>query len=449
MSDYMFMLENHLSADQNRVVSQVQRAATHANVNLFLTGGAVRDMLGGFRIRDLDFTVEGNAIKLAKAVAKETGAKLTDTDQQRRSVELLFPGEVTAQIAMARQERYLKIGGRPTITPSTIHEDLRCRDLSVNSIALSLNRASLGLLIDPNNGLADLERHELRTVYSRALYDDPARILRLLRFRVRLGFTLEPRTQQQYENVRLEEIEKHITGRRLFLELAQIAAESNPGEVLDLLEREKLLGLFADALAGPKLNLAGFARLLKARQLMPFGVDLAVNHLALFLSLLTEKLAPKEKAALARTIAMRKSEAGLAARLEAGVKKLERELKSAKIRKGSQVYDVLSAAPGEQVLLLYVNTGLRVVHDRIRNYLQKYLPAAQEITDLQVAATGLKPGTAKFKRAKEDMIRARLDARPKKAPEAEPDSEAAPPPEPPPGQHPRSAKGFARAGNRI
>ncbi len=75
MSDYMFMLESHLSAIQNRAVAMIQAAAASADVNLFLTGGAVRDMLGGFPIRDLDFTVEGNALKLAKAVEAKGGAR--------------------------------------------------------------------------------------------------------------------------------------------------------------------------------------------------------------------------------------------------------------------------------------------------------------------------------------------------------------------------------------
>ena len=169
MSDYMFMLENHLSAIQNRIVAQVQATAANAGVNLFLTGGAVRDMLGGFPIRDLDFTVEGNAVKLAKVLEAKADAKVVAVDEHRRSVELMFPGGATAEIAMARQERFPKIGARPVIAPATIQEDLRCRDFTINSIALSLNQASLGLLLDPNNGLADLEHKELPGSQSRAL----------------------------------------------------------------------------------------------------------------------------------------------------------------------------------------------------------------------------------------------------------------------------------------
>jgi tRNA nucleotidyltransferase/poly(A) polymerase len=425
MSDYMFMLESHLSAHQNSAVSQVQRAAAQANVNLFLTGGAVRDMLGGFPIRDLDFTVEGNALKLAKGLVKEAGAVMTSIDEHRRSAEMTFPGGVTAEIAMAHQERYIKPGGRPIVAPATIHEDLRCRDFTVNSLALSLNSASLGLLLDPNNGLSDLENHELRTVYSRALYDDPGRILRLVRFRVRLGFATETRTQGQYENVRLEGLEKIVSGRRLFLELEQIAAEANPADVLQVFEQERLLSLFVPALADRKLDLTGFHRLHKARQLVPFGVEFPVDSLAIFLHLLDQELKPKERLALSRATAMRKQEAALGTKMAAGAKKIEGQLKSVRIKKASQVYGVLSNSPGEQVLLLLITTGVRLVQDRIKNYLQKYLPAAREVTAAQVAATGVQPGTAKFDRALEEMIRVRLDSRPKKAPEPEAEAAAA------------------------
>src|SRR3989442_678253 len=151
MSDFMFMLENHLSTDQNRVVAEVQAAASTANLSLFLTGGAMRDMLGGFQIRDLDFTVEGNATKLAKLLSSKAGARVVSLDENRRSVEMIFPGGVTAEISMSRSERYPKIGGKPQVTPSAIQEDLRRRDFTVNAIALSLNRASRGLLLDPTN----------------------------------------------------------------------------------------------------------------------------------------------------------------------------------------------------------------------------------------------------------------------------------------------------------
>jgi tRNA nucleotidyltransferase (CCA-adding enzyme) len=265
--------------------------------------------------------------------------------------------------------------------------------------------------------------------------------LRLIRFRVRFGFTIEPRTQQQYENARLEEMEKRITGRRLFEEFIEIAGEANPGEVLHALEQEELLSLFSPALTGAKLNLAGFSRLVKARQLIPFGVELPINGLALFLYLLTEKLTPKEKASLAATTEMSKADSDLAPKLVARAKQLEKEAKSAKLKKASQVYSLLSKAAGEELIFLYLTSELRLVQDRIKTYLQKYLPAAQEITDRQVAALDLEPGTPKFRRRKEELILARLDARVKKIPPPPPEEAQALQPEParPPGRFPGRA----------
>src|SRR6476660_4839119 len=137
MSDYTFMLDSHLSPDQSRVLALVRDTAAQANLNLFLTGGAMRDMLGGFPIRDLDFSLEGNAAKLAKLIVERSGAKIVHLDEIKRSVELLFPSGVTAEIATARQEKHGRPGAKPQVHPATIHEDLRGRDFTINAIALS------------------------------------------------------------------------------------------------------------------------------------------------------------------------------------------------------------------------------------------------------------------------------------------------------------------------
>ena len=433
MSDYMFMLESHLSAEQFRVVGQMQALAANAGVNLFLTGGALRDMLGGFPVRDLDFTVEGNASKLGKSATQKHGAVLVATDDLRKAVELHFPGGVHAEIAMARQERYPKAGGKPQISPATIHEDLRMRDFTVNAVALSLNKASLGLPIDPTNGVGDIERKELRAIHNYSFYDDPARMLRLFRFKVRLGYTIDDRTRLQYENAREAEMLTRISTEALGAELRQMANEPNAGDLLQVLETEQLVSLFSPALSGAKLNLPGFSKLQKARQLVPFGVELKMNSLPLFLGVLMEKLNTKERAGLIKATGLTKGEINTWQKLEPAAKKLEKEIKNPKLQKASQIYQVLIKAAGEQILYLVLNSEQRIVQDRIRNYFQKYLPASLEITDEVVAATGVTAGTPKFARVKEEMILTRLDARPKKP---------APEPEPPPPPPPMS--GFAR-----
>ena len=438
MSDYMFMLDSHLNGEQSKALALVRDAAEQANLSLFLTGGAMRDMMGGFPIRDLDFTVEGPAIKLAKSLAQKNGIQLVETDDNRKCAELIFPGDVSVSISMARQERFSRPAAKPHVEPASIHEDLRGRDFTVNAIALSLGKASRGLLLDPTNGLGDLSRKELRATSNYVLYDEPVRLLRLIRMRTRLGFTVDERTMNQYRNVREAKLETKIPAASLEHELRQIALDQLAGDILQGMADENLLYLFSPALAGPKLNLAGFQKLQKARQSLPFGLNLHINSYALFLFLLFEKLTPKERSQLVNAINLPKPDLEAATKLEARAAKVEKELAAAKITRPSALYAILSKVPGEILLFLLMRSSQRIVLDRVKNYLQKYLPAAQEITERDVIEKGAKPGTPKFAKLYLQLINARLDARPKKVVAEEP----APPPSPPPGR--RSASSFGR-----
>lgn len=439
MSDYMFILESHLSAEQNSVLAAVQSAAAEANLSLFLTGGAMRDMLGGFPIRDLDFTVEGPALKLAREMAKRGIAEIVSTDDHRKSAELLFPNGVRSELSMARQEKYGKPGARPQITPATVHEDLRGRDFTINAIALSLNRASRGLMIDPTNGASDLERKELRAISNYSLYDDPVRLLRLIRFKARLGFTIDDRTMQQFQNAREAGMEKYIPGRALYSELRQIALEANPYDILKELEETGLLKLISPALEGPKLNAAAFQKLAKTKATIPFGASFHADWYGLSMYCMTQLLNAKEKAQIVDTLKMTKEEVDPWQKLDARAKKLEAALKSPKLSRASHVYTTLQKAPGEEILLLSLKSAERLVQDRIKNYFNKYLATAMDVTDAEVTqATGIEPGTPKFAKAKEDRICAHLDGRIRKP---------APPPEPEPPPPPPQ-KGMAR-GSRF
>lgn len=413
MSDYIFMLESHLSTEQSHAVEQIQAAVAQANVNIFLTGGAMRDMLAGFHIRDLDFVVEGNALKVVKTVSEQTGARLVSQDEVRKSAELAFPSGVTVSIGMSRQEKYARAGAKPHVTPATLQEDLRGRDFTCNAIALSLNKASRGLLLDPMNGLADIERRELRLTNPYGFYDDPSRLLRLIRFRVRLGFAIEERTQMQVANAREAEVHKQIPARVLMEELQHIGLEDSPGEIMRMLEEAELTALFSPALTGTKLNLAGLAKLEKAMRLIPDEPRFRAARLGPFFYVLTEKLSPKEKQGLLKSLEMRKSEVDLWQKLEIRAKKLETVLRSARIRKASQVYFLLLKAEPDEVLFLLYHSAVKPVQERLRNYFQKYIPSVQEISPEEWAAVDAQSGSKRPK-ARDEFIANRLDGRVRK-----------------------------------
>jgi len=129
--------------------------------DIYLTGGAVRDIISGFPIRDLDFSVQGNPLKLQKDLERAE-VRIAGIDEELKTLYLGLPGNVRAEITMARIERYEKAGKPPVISPATLIEDLRRRDFTVNAMALSLNPGSRGLLMDPFNGAADIEAKLLR-----------------------------------------------------------------------------------------------------------------------------------------------------------------------------------------------------------------------------------------------------------------------------------------------
>ena len=421
MSDYMFMLESRLSADQNRVLEQVQAAAGAAGVNLFLTGGGMRDMLGGFRIRDLDLSVEGNALKVVEALAQQ-GARTLAVDENRRSAELVFPGGVTAQVAMSRRERYAKAGAKPQVTPATIQEDLRGRDFTVNAMALSLNRASRGLLLDPTNGLADLGRREMRSTHPYVFYEGPLRLLRLVRLRVRLSFTVEERTRAQYDNARAAHVEAMIPPHELGEELRRIAAEPSPAGVLEALHQDGLLALFSPALARSAPNLHALTRIEKAARLVESANLAVAPEFGAFLHALTAKLAPKDRIGLFKTLEVPKADIDEMRNLEPRARKLEHALQSPRVTKPSHVYQILVDAPAGDMVFLLGHSAERVVQERIRNYLQKYLPAMQEVPPSEWAALEGQPGTPKYNRSLQAMLASRLDARPRKPPEPGPET---------------------------
>ena len=177
---------------------------------------------------------------------------------------------------MARQEKFAKPGAKPVVRPATIHEDLRGRDFTINSIALSLNPASRGLLLDPNNGVGDLERKELRSVSNYTLYDDPVRLLRVLRFKVRLALISMSAPRCNTTTLARRSSRRASGARRCLTNYVKSPA-SRTARTSSKSEEEKLLHLFSPAVEGGKVNIAGLQKLQKAKQMVPFGVDLRLD----------------------------------------------------------------------------------------------------------------------------------------------------------------------------
>src|SRR4026208_2581200 len=105
MPDYMYMLESRLSPEQRAAIVRMQELGAEMGFNLYLTGGAVRDLLSGMFVRDLDFTIEGNPLRVRRELEKG-GARVWSEDERLRHVEMVFSGDVDGSISAAREEVY-------------------------------------------------------------------------------------------------------------------------------------------------------------------------------------------------------------------------------------------------------------------------------------------------------------------------------------------------------
>jgi tRNA nucleotidyltransferase/poly(A) polymerase len=421
MGDYLFQIETHFSAAQLRVVRAVQEVCNGLQWNLFLTGGALRDLLGGYPTRDLDFTVEGEPRTVAKGLSGFV--EIVREASGVRRMELRAGDGAIFELHQAVEERYPKPGAKPTATPATIYEDLKSRDFTMNAMALSLSRASRGLLLDPLNGRSDLEAKSIRAATTTALYDDPARLLRLVRFRTRLQMSVDERTQRQFRNAIESEMPSLIGRGGLERELAAISNEAEPLAVFEALRAEGLLGLFGEGLAA-MLNAKAFERWTKARAAMPFGTLRPPDGVAVLLWLLSQGLTAKDKALLLKGLPVSDESAGSFQKLSAAVARLEKRLAEPSSQRLAAMYEALAEVPGEQIVVLLMQSSQRMVVDRMKRFLQMGVPLVQGVTDQDVVAQGLDPSTAKGQAKRKEIIRERLNAKPKK------DKEPPPPPEP-------------------
>ena len=248
-------LESFLTPESLALIRMIRTEAERLDLPLYLVGGSVRDLLLGRAVNDFDLTVEGNAAELAESVLKHYAGKvvfhsrfgtatwtLDETTFKRLEIPLLdasgFPPFL--DIISARSETYSQPGALPTIKRSTIDDDLRRRDFSINAMAVRLDGMYYGQLHNPVGGQADLERGLIRILHDKSFIDDPTRMIRAVRYAGRYGFRIESRTSNLI-NEEARHVLSRLTGERLRHEFDLIFEEMDPSPLLHRLAELDLL----------------------------------------------------------------------------------------------------------------------------------------------------------------------------------------------------------------
>lgn len=242
--DLTSRLESTLTPGQLRILHLVAEESAQSGLPLYIIGGSVRDLILGAAFKDLDLTVEGDAIALARSLAKHHGGKVT-AHKKFGTAKWFLPKDLqteasdTLDLISARSETYKHPAALPTVKMASMEDDIRRRDFTINTLAIRLDGQHFGHLHDDLNGMDDLKNGTVRALHKDSFVDDPTRMYRAVRYAERYGFNIAEETLALIPAAR-RFVEK-LSAQRIRHELDLILKEWNAASMLARLDELELL----------------------------------------------------------------------------------------------------------------------------------------------------------------------------------------------------------------
>ena len=239
---FALSMDINLTSEELKVINKVAAAAEALSMETYLIGGFVRDKILERATKDADFVCVGDAITLAQEVAKSFHPQpRVDFFKNFGTAHIKINDGFDIEFVGARKESYRADSRKPEVEAGSVKDDQDRRDFTINAMAISLQKENFGILIDPFNGIEDLQAKIIRTPLEpvQTFSDDPLRMMRAIRFATQLGFTIDETTWQGIKDSK-ERI-KIISQERITDELNKIVAAKKPSIGFDLLFQSGLL----------------------------------------------------------------------------------------------------------------------------------------------------------------------------------------------------------------
>jgi tRNA nucleotidyltransferase (CCA-adding enzyme) len=376
MANLIDNLNRALPAAARKALAAIVQDAHGEALAIYLVGGSVRDLLLNRPTLDVDLTLEGDALALARRVA-------IGLEDVRCIVHSAF-GTATLKganfrldVATARVETYERPGALPSVHPGSLQDDLFRRDFTVNAMALALTGDQRGAITDPFDGKSDLEAGLLRVLHEASFRDDATRILRAARYGSRLSFRLESKTMRWLK--RDVTYLEAISGPRIREELARLWREPQPERILLRLSELGALQAIHPTLSFDSDQAEAFGKLREIH---------ATPSRTVYLALLAWEASRPAATALATRLALNKRETE-AVRAVAEVRALERDL-SAEVRP-SRAAELLSPFPSAAVWALAA-AGQERARAQASRYLRRWRYLRPSLDGHALLALGAIPG---------------------------------------------------------
>jgi len=238
-----------IKPEERAIFQLISKVAEELDYPAYVVGGYVRDRLLARSSKDMDIVCVGSGIELAERIADRLFPRPKVTVYSRFGTAMFVYKDMEIEFVGARRESYRKDSRKPQVEDGTLEDDQNRRDLTINALAVSLNDYNFGTIVDPFNGLVDLERRILRTPLEpgRTFSDDPLRMMRAIRFASQLHFEIDPITFKSIKSNK-DRI-KIISQERITTELEKILMSEKPSVGFKLLFDSGLLHLIFPEMA--------------------------------------------------------------------------------------------------------------------------------------------------------------------------------------------------------
>ena len=362
-------------------VFEAVQAVSEGYEGVYLVGGAVRDVLMGEPSFDVDIAVEGDGIAFADALAGALGGRIVPHEKFGTAIVISADGE-RVDVATTRTEFYDYPAALPRVERASIRQDLFRRDFTINAMAASLRGEDFGRLVDPFDGLRDLERRVIRVLHNLSFIDDPTRIFRAIRYENRYGFAMDAHTVALARACVEMDLVGELSSARLRDELQALLGEARVGEsVLRLSE----LGI--DRAIHPHLTAdEGAAELIEKLDGLRARYTPEVPAWRLRLAALARTLPPDELYDWFARLKIRRRDADLIADAVTVAPKLNRLLEDA--TEPAVVYALVAPHdPDGALFALAVATGS--ARERLERYFDELRGVRLEISGADLAELGV------------------------------------------------------------
>jgi len=374
------------------VLNKIGEIGDRLDFPVFMVGGIVRDLFLGIKNYDLDIVVEGEGIKFARELGKELGGRVRSYEKFGTAIVILAD-DFKIDVATARREFYEYPAAFPKVELSSIKKDLYRRDFTINAMAIQLNQKYFGKLIDFFGGQRDLSKGIIRVLYNLSFVEDPARIIRAIRFEQRYNFKMDRTTEDFLKKAIDDKLLSRLRKKRITEELILILKEENP---LKSLKRMEELGALKYILPDVELNEETVKRLNKIKDNYSFWKrnipDEKIELWMIYFCCLIRNLKKSQIQRIYKKIIFKQKSLDKINYCYSNLDQIIKMISQKNKISPSIIYLKLKGLPNEVLFLAVAESDTDIAKERISNYFKKYKKESLYISGKELKELQVKPG---------------------------------------------------------